>query len=384
MALRSFSSHSCDSDYLDGSSVFNDTYAFLNEAFIGSPNESLSCLDNDSSLRNLSFLVYSNGELMPENNSRIRTLPKSEDMTEPSYTNLSDLNYPDELLQNSTSPEDGLKPYRTIKHSSLTTENCDNGTNDFQSLPKWKYDQQCLLKRNSDPASESFVEISSINDDSESKPGARPVGIEKKKFVKYSGTPYLPKITPEIYEKDLPGDPVPEEFDYRSLIRKYLIIASQCKHQEFGNKFGKRYPLSDYVYHELSTIQELNSFLDECCESLTNSNVCEEVSVEDSKVSSKIYKHSTTKENFLKEKALSTLPLNVLKINERLLQERGILDESDLTLISNEYSNASIKYLEKSVEQNGFHSISKLKSQYNIESPSLISFLQHEMSCMMD
>lgn len=403
MALKSYYSrlNDFDSDYFDISSVFNDTHEFLNVAFIGSPNESLSYLHNDSPLRNLSLLLYSNGEsTQNKDESKTSALSENEDMTKPSYKNLSDLNYPGEIFQNNTPTEADSKPYGTIKHSSLTNETGNDDTGDFHSLPKWKYNQQCLRKMSTsscqNPEMESFAEISSIGDDSESKCGTRPVGVEKKIFVKDSKTPYLPKLIPEMTETPS-CDNVPEEhkvhteFDYSNLIRRYFIPETECDPQEFESKCFKRYPQCDYVYHELSTIQEMNSMsTDEICESLTNSSACDDSDVEDSdsKAIPEIFEPSISEESFLKRKC-PPFPLNVLKIIEnkhveKHLQDRGILEESDLTLISNEFSDASNKYLEKSVESNAFHSICKRKSSYNMDSPSLISFLQHEISCMED
>ncbi|GFY03362.1 uncharacterized protein TNCV_1173201 [Trichonephila clavipes] len=398
MALKSNRSvfSDFDSDYLDAS-VFNDTHEFLNLAFIGSPNESL-CLHNDSPLSNLSLLLYSNGELKQEskNDSKIRALSENEDTKKPSYKNLSDLNYPDEVFQNKTPTKDDLKPYETIQHSSLTTEKC-NDTNEFYFLPKWKYTQQGLPKtrtnsyQNLEP--ESFAEISSISDYSDSKFATRPLGIDKRRFGKDSGTTFLPKLTPEMCAKNS-WDQKPEEpkmhteFDYSNLVRRYLTLETECDSQEFANKFGKRQPQWDYVYHELSTIQEMNSMsTNEICESLVNSSACDDVEDSDCKATPEIFKPSVSEDCFIKRELSSSFPLNDLKIIqnhyiEQLIQERGILEESDLTLVSNEFTNPLTKYLEKSTEHSGMYSICKRRSSYNMDSPSLISFLQHEMSCM--
>ncbi|GFR10847.1 uncharacterized protein TNCT_296691 [Trichonephila clavata] len=396
MALKSYHSllSDFDSDYFDVS-VFNDTHEFLNLAFIGSPNKSISCLHNDSPLSNLSLLLYSNGELTPDskNDSKTRPLSENDDMTVPSYKNLSDLNYPDEIFQNNTPTKADLKPCETIRHSSLTTEKCDD-TSEFYFLPKWKYTQQCLPKTSTNsyqnPESESFAEISLIDDYSDSKFGTRPLGIDKRKFGKDSGTTFLPKLTLEMCEKDscdqIPEEPkIHTEFDYSKLVRRYLTLETDCDSQEFGNKFGKRQPQCDYVYHELSTIQEMSSMsTDEICESLINSNTADDVEDSDSTAIPEHFKPSSSEGSYF-----SSLPLNDLKIIqnqcvEKLIQERGILEESDLTLISNEFSGPLSKYLEKSAEPSGMYSICKLRSSYNMDSPSLISFLQHEMSCMED
>ncbi|GBM21004.1 hypothetical protein AVEN_9702-1 [Araneus ventricosus] len=364
MTLKNPSVNFYDSDFdsRNESTLFGDT-SDLNVAFIASPAKSISCILDDSSLNDpAGMLVYNdeNDDLEKVRDQKVNKLEAKRDGVELCCQG-NHSKTAEEGFRNRSSLESDLALYSVTNPGYL----CKNEKNWISTAKRNRMPRFGDL--NSEIGNIQFSQIFETTDSSKKK--------EERTECIFTSTCL------DEFQK------ISEEYDWRK-IEKRSVFEMDDESEKMEPKIRVPVSRSDYVYHELSTIPEVDSmFMDESVESLMNSDKCDSLFTHDSK-NSKVLKANDSFDIFMKSNAPSSFPAYVMKVIQRehiekLLQEPGILEQSDLTLISTDLDSLS-KISEISTKKGHCHSYYKIKRFDDEESPSLISFEQHELSCMRD
>ncbi|CAL1289169.1 unnamed protein product [Larinioides sclopetarius] len=351
-----------DFDSENESNIFDDGRD-LNVAFIASPGKSISCILDDSSLSDPAGMLIYNEEkedIEKVKDQKVDKLARKRGRDELSYQG-NHLKTTEESFKNGSALGNDFEPYSMTNPGYL----CMNEK-------KWV----STAKRNRMP-----------------RFGDLDLEMENIQISEISETTDLSKEKEErtecIFTSTCLGEfkETSEEYDWRK-IEKRSFLAMDDESEKIEPKIRVPVSRSDYVYHELSTIAEVDSVLmDESIESLMNSDKCDSLFKHDLR-NSKFLKANNSFDIFMKANAPSNFPAYVMKLIqnehiEKFLQEPGILEESDLTLITTDLDSLS-KISERSTKKGYCRNYCNIKRFDDEESPSLISFEQHELSCMRD